>query len=118
MAKILLIIGAILLIASFGLHLIIISGDRQKWPRYTRKPILILLLWLCGLILPILAWGQLTPIHWGWLVLINFALVFFFAPTITRMILKLFVRTRRISKKLITVVSLGLLCLIIGSILH
>lgn len=118
MANILLILGAIFLIASFGLHLLIISGDRQKRPRYTRKPILILLLWLCGLILPVIAWSQLTPLHWGWLVLINFTLVFFFAPMLSRLIIKLFIRTKRVSKKLIKVVSLGLICLIVGSILR
>lgn len=118
MSKLLLVLGGILLISTFGLHTIIISGDKNKRPRYTRRPLLMLMPWLCGLILPVVAWGQLTPLHWGWLVILNFVVVFFFAPTITRFVLKVHFKTRRISKKMITIVSLGLFCLILGTILH
>lgn len=118
MAKILLVIGAILLISSFGLHTFIISGDKHKRPRYTRKPYLMLMPWLCGLILPVIAWGQLTPLHWSWLVVLNFVFVFFCSPFITRAMLFIHFKTRRISKKMITTVTLGLTLLILGSILH
>lgn len=118
MARILLLLSAIFLITTFGLHTAIISGNRLHRPRYTNRPFLMILPWLCGLILPVFAWGQLTHIHWGWLLLLNFVVVFFISPILAQVALQLSRKRKKIGRKVLTVFSLGLICLIIGTILR
>lgn len=119
MSHVLLFLGALLLIATLGIHTSIISGNRVKRPRYTRKPSLMLLPWLCGLILPIFAWTQLTNIPWGWLLLLNFVLVFFGSPILAYLIILIGRRKRKkMSRKLVTTLALGIVFLVVGSILH
>jgi hypothetical protein len=50
MSTILLIISAILFIATFGIHMMINSGNKLDKPMYTREPILSTIPWISGFV--------------------------------------------------------------------
>ncbi|MGL5260945.1 MAG: hypothetical protein ACRC9P_01005 [Bacteroides sp.] len=118
MAKVLLVLAALFLITTFGLHTLIISGNRSKRPRYTERPVYMILAWICGLILPVVAWNQLLHIGWGWLLLLNLIVVFFWAPYLGRLVLFLSKNKPKLGKQILTTFSVGMICLLIGTILR
>ncbi len=117
MANALLIIGGILMIIVLGLHTVIVSGDRLRWPSYTSQPVLMILPWVCGLILPILPWVKLTKLNWGLLLILNFVVVFFLAHVFAYVFSSFFVKMKRYGPKILIASILGVICIAIGFIL-
>lgn len=105
------------MIIVLGLHTVIVSGDRVRWPKYTSHPILMILPWICGLILPILPWMKLTKLNWGLLLVINFVVVFFLSHVFAYVFSSFFPKLKRYGPKILTASILGAICLIIGFIL-
>ena len=117
MAQFILVLSALLLITAFGIHTFIVCKPHSDRPAYTIRPSLMLLPWVCGLLLPVLAWAKVSSIPWGWLIILNFVFVFFIAPSLTRSFIKIFSTKRCLSKDMFATLSVGLVLLVVGRIL-
>lgn len=117
MANVLLILGGLFMIIVLGLHTVIVSGDRVRWPKYTSNPLLMVLPWVCGLVLPILSWANVTKLNWGILLILNFVVVFFLGHVFAYVFSSFFIKMKKYGPKIATAVALGVICLITGLIL-
>ncbi len=117
MANVLLILGGLFMIIVLGLHTVIVSGDRIRWPKYTTRPILMILPWVCGLVLPILCWAKLTKLNWALLLILNFVVVFFLSHVFAYVFSSFFVKMKKYGPKILIATILGVLCIITGYLL-
>lgn len=117
MANALLIIGGLMMIIVLGLHTVIVSGDRLRWPSYTSKPILMILPWICGLVLPLLPWIKLTKLNWALLLILNLVVVFFLSHVFAYVFSSFFMKMKSYGPKILIATILGIICITIGFIL-
>lgn len=117
MANILLILGGLFMIIVLGLHIVIVSGDRVRWPKYTNNPLFMILPWICGLILPILSWAKLTTLNWGLLIVLNFVLAFFLGHVFAYVFSSFFIKMKKYGPKILIAILLGVGCIATGYLL-
>lgn len=87
MATFFLIISAILFIVTFGIHLLIYNGDPLDKPMYTTNPLLYAIPYVSGFILPVIPLTLVFEFHWLITFFINFGIVYFLWPTLTKVVL-------------------------------
>lgn len=116
MATFFLIISAILFIATFGIHMFISNGDPLNKPMYTRDPIMSVIPWISGVILPVIPLTLVFEIHWLAMFFINLAVVFILGPTLTKGLLVRFASGKGIGQDMVYSFIGALISLIIGLI--
>jgi hypothetical protein len=84
MATFFLIISAILFITTFGIHMIIYNGDPLDKPMYTRDPFMSVIPYISGFVLPVIPLTLVFEFHWLVMFFINFGIVFFLWPVLTK----------------------------------
>lgn len=114
MATALLIIGAVLLISTFGIHAIISNESEFDKPMYTSNPLMSELPWISGFILPVIAWANITEFHWIALFFINLAVVWISGPWLTKGFLVRFASGKGLGKDMLTAFIAGIIALVIG----
>lgn len=117
MSTILLVIGAILLISTFGIHSIITNSNEYDKPMYTTNPLLSAIPWISGFILPVIAWTNITEFHWLALFFINLAVVWILGPWLTKGFLVRFASGKGLGKDMLTAFVAGVIALIVGFLL-
>jgi hypothetical protein len=116
MATFFLIISAILFIATFGIHMVINSGDQFDKPMYTRVPIMAAIPWVSGFILPVIPFVLLFKYHWLAIFFINLVLVYILGPMLTKGLLVRFASGKGFGYDMIYSFVGGIIALIIGLI--
>lgn len=116
MATIFLIISAILFIATFGIHMMINSGDQFDKPMYTRDPIMSAIPWVSGFILPVIPFTLVFEYHWLAIFFINLAVVYILGPMLTKGLLVRFASGKGFGHDMMYSFIGGIIALIIGLI--
>ncbi len=115
MASAALVISAVLFICTFGIHSIILNDDRiRSKPMYTKHPVMSVIPWISGFILPVITWTQITEYHWLVLFIVNFAVVLFIGPWLTTGFLARFASGIGLGKDMFTAFIAGIVALTIG----
>jgi hypothetical protein len=116
MATIFLIISAILFIATFGIHMMINSGDQFDKPIYSSDPIMSKIPWMSGFIFPVIPFTLVFEFHWLAIFFINLAVVFILGPTLTGGLLVRFASGKGLGHDMVYSFIGGIITLIIGLI--
>lgn len=117
MATVLLVIAAVLLISTFGIHSFISNGSEFDKPMYTSNPFMTAIPWISGFILPVIAWANITEFHWIALFFINLAIVWILGPWLTKGFLVRFASGKGLGKDMLTAFVAGIIALVIGLVL-
>ena len=118
MATIFLIISAILFIATFGIHMMIISGDPFDKPLYTRHPFISIIPLISGFVLPVIPFALVFEYHWLAIFFINLALVYILGPILTKGLLVRFASGEGLGIDMMYSFIGGIITLIIGLIVR
>jgi len=116
MAPFFLIVSAILFIATFGIHMIINSGEQFNKPIYTRNPITSAIPWISGFVLPVIPFTLVFEFHWLAIFFINIAAVYILGPILTKGLLVRFASGKGLGRDMMYSFIGGLCSLIIGLI--
>lgn len=116
MATFFLIISAILFIATFGIHIMINSGDQFDKPMYTKDPVMSAIPWVSGFILPVIPFTIVFEYHWLAIFFINLAVVYILGPMLTKGILVRFASGKGLGHDMLYSFIGGIVTLIIGLI--
>ncbi len=116
MATVFLIISAILFIATFGIHMMINSGDEFDKPMYTRDPIMSAIPWVSGFILPVIPFTLVFEFHWLVTFFINLVVVYILGPILTKGLLTRFASGKGLGQDMVYAFFGGIIMLIIGLI--
>ena len=81
------IISIVCFISTFGCHETIKAGDPLDYPAYLSHPLLCAIPYVSGFVLAVIPECMIFEIEWYWMFLINIAIVFISAPTITKIYL-------------------------------
>ena len=114
MSTVLLIIGAVLLISAFGIHIYIINLNDFVEPFYTTHPLMSKIPWISGFVLPVIAWAKITEFHWIALFFINLAVVWIFGPWLTKGFLVRFASGKGLGQDMVVAFVVGMIFLVIG----
>jgi hypothetical protein len=115
----LLILSAIHFISTFGVHVIYVTnGNDLDKPMYAYNPILSAIPWISGYILPVIPLSMVIPLHWGFVFLINLAIVWLLGPSLTRMFLKRWHSLRGYGYDRFFALVSGIVIFVIGLIIH
>lgn len=114
MGTLLLIIGAVLLISTFGIHSIISNRNEYDKPLYTKNPLMSSIPWISGFILPVIAWVNIIEFHWIVLFFINLILVLILGPWLTKGFLVRLSGGEGLGKDMKTAFIGGIIALVIG----
>lgn len=117
MTTVLLVIGAVLLISTFGIHATISNGSEIDKPMYTSNPLISVIPWISGFVLPVIAWANITELHWIALFFINFVVVWILGPWLTKGFLVRFASGKGLGKDMLTAFIAGIITLVIGLII-
>jgi hypothetical protein len=111
-----LIVSAILFIATFGIHIMINSGDQFDKPLYTRDSIISSIPWISGFVLPVIPFTLVLEFHWVAIFFINLAVVYILGPILTRGFLVRFASGKGLGHDMMYSFIGGIFTLIIGLI--
>jgi len=118
MSTILLIIGAVLLISTFGIYSRMKNESIEGIiPMYSLKPLMTAIAWISGFVLPVVAWANIIEFHWLVLFFINIPVVWFLGPWLTKGFLVRFASGKGLDKDFSTALAAGVIALAIGLIL-
>ena len=118
MGTFLLIVSGILFIATFGIHMFITSGIKSDQPLYVKNPLLSLIPWISGFILPVIPFTIVTDVHWLGIFFINLVVVFILGPALTKAILVRFASGKGLGNDMLYSFVAGIITLIIGLALN
>lgn len=114
MGTAILILSAVLFISTFGIHSVIMNGPEYNKPMYANNPLISILPWISGFILPVIIWSKIFDFHWIALFFINFALVWLIGPWLTKGFLVRFASGKGFGKDMLTAFISGIITLILG----
>jgi len=118
MGVILLIISAILFIATFGIHAMITSGDKFDQPMYIHNPLMTSIPWISGFVLPVIPFSIVFDVNWIAIFFINLAVVWLLGPMLTKSFLVRFASGKGLGKDMLTSFIAGIVVLIIGLLVN
>ena len=118
MSTVLLVIGAVLLISTFGIHSTIINSSQLDKPIYTTNSLMSAIPWISGFILPVVAWANIMEFHWIALFFINLAVVWILGPWLTKGFLVRFASGKGLGKDMLTAFVAGIVALVIGLVIR
>jgi hypothetical protein len=118
MGAILLIISAILFIATFGIHVIIARADKFDQPMYIHNPLMTSIPWISGFVLPVIPFSILFDVNWIAIFFINIAVVWLLGPMLTKAFLVRFASGKGLGKDMLTSFIAGIVVLIIGLLVN
>lgn len=116
MSTVLLVISAILLISTFGIHMVI-KSDIIGQPMYLSNPFLSAIPWISAFVLAVIAWANVIEWHWLLLFIINLVVVFALGPAITKGFLVRFASGKGLGRDMFTSFVLGVILLIVGLVI-
>ena len=116
MSTLLLVVSAILFIATFGIHIMINMGDPLDRPAYTRDPIMSSIPLISGFILPVIPFTIVSGFHWLAIFFINLIVVLTLGPMLTRAFLVRFASGKGLGKDMMSSFIIGIVTLVIGLI--
>jgi hypothetical protein len=114
MSAFLLVVSALLFISTFGIHMMVISGDKFDRPMYTYNPLLNSIPWISGFILPVIALSIAFEFNWFAIFIINMAIAYILGPFIMRAFLIRFSSGQSLGKDMVYSFTAGFVALLIG----
>ena len=114
MATIILIISAILFIATFGIHATITSQDKWDQPMYVNNPLMSSIPWISGFVLPVIPLTIVFDANWIAIFFINLGIVWFLGPTLTKGFLVRFASGKGLGNDMLVSFVAGIVTLITG----
>jgi len=117
MATVLLVIGAVLLISTFGIHSSILESEIDN-PAYTSNPLLSAIPWISGFVLPVIVWAKITEFHWLALFFINLGVVRILGPLLTKGFLIRFASGKGLGIDMVTAFVSGIITIVIGLVIQ
>lgn len=114
MATIILILSAILFIATFGIHVMITNQDESEQPLYIHNPLFNAIPWVSGFILAVIPQAVIFEINWIAMFFINLALVWLLGPMLTKAFLIRLSSGKGLGNDMFVAFTAGLVALFIG----
>lgn len=111
-----LIVSALLFVLTFGIYMIVNSGNQFEKPKYTRGLLVSAIPWVCGFILPVIPFTLVFEYHWTAVFFINLIFVFVLGLKLTEMFLLNFASGGGFGKQMLYSFIGGIVTLIIGLI--
>ena len=116
MSTLLLIVSAILFIATFGIHIMINMGNPLDRPAYTTDCIMSSIPLISGFILPVIPLAIVSGFHWLAVFFINLFVSLILGPMLTRAFLVRFASGKGLGKDMMYSFIIGVVTLVIGLI--
>jgi hypothetical protein len=114
MATFFLIVAAVLFIGTFGMHMMLATASQFDKPMYTRDPMLSVIPWVSGFILPVIPFAIVFDLHWLAIFFFNLAAVYILGPILTKALLVRLATGKGLGYDMLYAFIGGVIALIIG----